>query len=222
MPSPPLPDEPPPQPAEEGEGVRYWIVCKCPLEGDCSEQAWKRAQIWSKWCPDHVRDKLKKHLMTSGKHNLSEEDANVFSDAADVDTYVDNDKTKNRVKRERPDSPASDAAEIAPTKRRRGSASLGAVCKASAPPSAQTTLAAREITIPVRASALASLSDSVRRAQHAAKQSKRLSEAGAACFGREEQVFGDVLKHIDDVVDEATFLNSGIMSTATPSSSRRR
>ena len=219
MPSPPLPDEPPPLPAEEGggEGVRYWVVCKCPLESDCSEQAWKRAQIWSKFSEGHVRDRLKKHLMTSGKHNLSEEDANVFTDAADVESYIDNDASKNRVKRERPNSPCSDAEPA--QRRRRGPASLGAVCKAGGPP---VTLAAREVTIPVRASALASLSDSVRRAQHAAKQSKRLSEAGAACFGREEQVFGDVLKHIDDVVDEATFLNSGLTSTATPSSSRRR
>ena len=156
--------------------------------------------------------------MTSGKHNLSEDDATVWTESAEVESYIDNDATKNGVKRERPNSPCSDA-ETAHPRRRRGQASLGAVCKASGPPS---TLAAREITIPVRASALASLSDSVRRAQHAAKQSKRRSEAGAACFGREEQVFGDVLKHIDDVVDEATFLNSGLTSTAAPSSSRRQ
>ena len=199
------------------DGKLCWYVPKCPLETDCSEQAWKRAQCWSRYSETHVRDKLKKHLMTSGKHGLSKEEANVFAETAEIETYIDNEapKTKKSVKGERPQSPVSDAEPPPAAQRRRHKTnSLGAIAKASAP---LQTLATREVTIPVRASALASLSDSVRRAQHAAKQSKRLSEAGAACFAREEEVFGDVLKHIEDVVDEAAFHNTGMPSTASHS-----
>ena len=54
-----------------------WKCLNCPLEHQCTKNAWGRANCWSMESPDKMLCYVKWHLMHSNLHNLSGEDATV-------------------------------------------------------------------------------------------------------------------------------------------------
>ena len=53
---------------DTGEVRTYWYIPSCPLEADCSKQAFGRANCWSMESEEKCISYLKHHLLTSSKH----------------------------------------------------------------------------------------------------------------------------------------------------------
>ena len=67
-----------------------FVFCPaCPLAETCSPGAWKRAGVWG-WDEQEAREKLRHHLVMSGLHQCSEEDADYLIESViwEVDEYT--------------------------------------------------------------------------------------------------------------------------------------
>ena len=67
-----------------------FVFCPaCPLAETCSPGAWKRAGVWG-WDEQEAREKLRHHLVMSGLHQCSEDDADYLIESViwEVDEYT--------------------------------------------------------------------------------------------------------------------------------------
>ena len=60
---------------DTGEDRTKWFCPTCPLEADCSTNAWKNAKAWSWETPEQVQKYVKQHLIVSAKHYCKVEQA---------------------------------------------------------------------------------------------------------------------------------------------------
>ena len=60
---------------DTGEHRTKWFCPTCPLEADCSANAWKNAKAWSWETPEQVQKYVKQHLIVSAKHYCKVEQA---------------------------------------------------------------------------------------------------------------------------------------------------
>jgi hypothetical protein len=67
----------------EKSSTRYFFIKWCPRADECSDQSWKRAAVWDH-TPDGCRDRLVDHLVTSGHHEMDEDDAIELARMTDV------------------------------------------------------------------------------------------------------------------------------------------
>ena len=58
---------------------QYWTATCCPRSDQCSAASWKKAYCVSLHSVQHCRYLVKKHLMTSGLHNIPDEEAEVIA-----------------------------------------------------------------------------------------------------------------------------------------------
>ena len=65
----------------------YWKIDACPCYEKCSALAWKKVWAWSYEGEAEVKQYVKRHLMISGNHNLSADDADAVLDEVDVGFY---------------------------------------------------------------------------------------------------------------------------------------
>ena len=193
--------------AEQEEVTRTcFYAVACPCAETCSQQSWRKVQAWSYDNEDIVIDKAKSHLMKSAHHNFDEQDADTWSKATQVHSYEEKEKEKPR-KSKRPRSPSvspcGSRMRTAPSvARERGRSSSSAAVAIGARP--KSVMVPRdEGLVTVRLSALRSLGDSVRRAENAVRQSRRLSEAAVNVFKEEEKVLKEVHSHVERMISEA-------------------
>ncbi len=86
---------------DDGQDRLWWYVEKCPCAENCSSSSWKKANCWSYESHDDALKTLKHHLKTSGLHAMSDEDATLALDHANVilefETKVDRDHYRKQV-----------------------------------------------------------------------------------------------------------------------------
>jgi len=63
----------------------FWPKDGCPQKDKCSDQAWKRANIWG-WTKEEVHDELVRHLVQSSRHNMEKEEAEALVETVECDT----------------------------------------------------------------------------------------------------------------------------------------
>jgi hypothetical protein len=78
---------------DNGEDRVLWTAKECPLMEECSAAAWKRAGCWSYTSQCRCRQKVRAHLLASGKHNVNGADAQRLADLVECEeareTYED-------------------------------------------------------------------------------------------------------------------------------------
>ena len=60
---------------DDGADRFVWTIKECPFAHSCSSASWKKMMPWSIEDPHNCLHYLKYHLIYSGKHNMSEEQA---------------------------------------------------------------------------------------------------------------------------------------------------
>jgi hypothetical protein len=69
---------------DDGQDRLWWYVKKCPCPEQCSKASWKKACCWSYESEEAALGTLKHHLMTSGLHAMTSEDAELVLGHANV------------------------------------------------------------------------------------------------------------------------------------------
>jgi len=174
----------------EREG-RFFYYKTCPCSDDCSNQSWKKADVWG-WTADDAKAKLAKHLTSSSLHNLSEEEAwQVVEEAELILGEMEKYKKKQHNKEEWKHAQAKD-----------GGRGQKRPIQPSFPPPGQ------ELPLAVRASAMRPFSemqdgvvisktklqiviDSLSRAASSAKTSQKLAATAADAFGAELNILSE-------------------------------
>ena len=86
---------------DDGQDRLWWYVESCPLLEQCSRASWKKANCRSYESVEDALTILKHHLMTSGLHAMSDEDAELVLDHANVihetETLADRDHYRKQV-----------------------------------------------------------------------------------------------------------------------------
>jgi hypothetical protein len=93
----------------ENANKEYFFVQCCPRIEVCSPNHWKKSRVWD-WTEEECRARLKEHLMTSGKHLMDEEEAELTSQEPLLETAV------------WPDTPA----QVPPSKKQKYELAIGA------------------------------------------------------------------------------------------------
>lgn len=172
---------------------RFVFVKECPLKEDCSAQAWKKASAWG-WDETEARDALVRHLRFSGKHSLSELDAEVAADNAIYEEAQHKEEAPPRKKQRLPSPPGppgytrdqafSSTAVMAATHGGGGFAGGGGKGSGG---------------VYVRADILDALVDSCSRAAASARSAQRLCAAAAQSFADEAGVMEAVAVRIKTI-----------------------
>ena len=70
-----------------------WFCKECPLKHSCSAASWKKAACWSYHGEEVVREKVKKHLLTSGHHcndpEMDDDKASMLAGMAEYDVETE-------------------------------------------------------------------------------------------------------------------------------------
>jgi len=64
---------------------QFWFIHECPCPEECSSQSWKKAQVWG-WSEEACKKALKRHLTLSSNHAYTWEEADMMSEAAELET----------------------------------------------------------------------------------------------------------------------------------------
>ena len=88
---------------DTGEDRDYWVAMACPCKESCSANSWGRVLKCSYISEEFVRGCIRDHLVSSGLHNLSKEEADDQSWLAEVEmrteTYADRAAVRQQIKR---------------------------------------------------------------------------------------------------------------------------
>lgn len=149
---------------------RYFWVKECPYSAECSAAAWKKAGAWG-WTEDEARENLKLHLVHSGKHNLSVEEAEAAVEVVELEVgeHLEPQRKKQRLA----DVPHPGGAHMHQLQQ--------------SPPGGQGSSSSSG-GIFVRGDILDALIDSCARASAAAMAAQRLCASAAQSFGDEANV----------------------------------
>ena len=85
--------------------AKFWFAKCCPAQEDCSAQAWKRSQCWGH-TEEECRLQVVRHLMTSGKHQMPKEDADMFANLVEVEESTYEEPPSKRAKQGLTEEPA--------------------------------------------------------------------------------------------------------------------
>ena len=180
----------------EREGRIFYYYRTCPCSGDCSNQSWKKADVWG-WTPDDAKAKLVKHLRTSSLHDLSEEDAWLHVDEAELEVG-DGEQYKKKQHEKKEWKHAQAKGKTEPPG---GRGQKRPMQPSYPPPETELPLAIRggasmygseqQDGIYVSKAKLQMVIDSLSRAASSAKQSQKLAAAAADAFGAELNVLSE-------------------------------
>lgn len=75
-------------PADEDDGLprSYWYAVACPLSDKCSANSWKKYCTYSYVDEEAVKTKVRHHLMSSGHHHCSQEEADELLLSLELET----------------------------------------------------------------------------------------------------------------------------------------
>lgn len=186
--------------------TNYYFFGSCPCPDQCSDAAWKRSKVWG-WTEEEARQRLRQHLQHSGLHQQDSSEAKMWSESAEVTVqewateekqqHVQNQQQQKRRKTGEP-MPAGDVQSIVQETVRAIVPDMMVRMPKACPPSG------RSEKIQVRKELLQLAVDALGRAQTAARQAKRLSEAAAAAFGDEADILGDCKHKLEDILHESS------------------
>lgn len=186
----------------------YFFIEECPLKEACSQGAWKKASCWG-WTSDEARTQLVRHLMKSGNHQLSKEDAEGIADDTEVVCKPWEEPPPS--KRSRLQSPrrtddtggASSSGSTDDTtalmqvitalaqKRSLRDPFPGVASPPSGPPPSSIASRGPPGTVTLRTDIAKAAVDSMARAIGSARHAQRLCEAAAVGFGQEAEAIAD-------------------------------
>lgn len=174
----------------------WFFVQGCPAGHECSVQSRKKAAMWGE-TEEAARDACKVHLMRSGSHSYSEDDAQNLSDSAEVNTYEGDDaEFDQQPEPNRERSPRRGKGEHGFGKaawkghlvQQTVQETLQALASSSSDLSLirpSSTRASATGSMPIRVVQLQEAIDAVSRAATAAKQAQRISASAARAFADE-------------------------------------
>ena len=205
--------------ADEPPRTCYFFCTKCPLDVECSTQAFKRANLWG-WTEEACRERIKDHLATSGKHStLLDGEPEHYAELADVESVEwdgaqqqQQQQQQHQQKKRRYGSGGNDdMADIV------NQAVSAAIAKAAMPPpggqpmsgaaSSSDSVVALPMTAPASQSImvprdlLQATADALHRSHQAARHAQRLSENAASVFGNEATVFHEVRANLSALLN---------------------
>jgi hypothetical protein len=176
-----------------------YFVRECPCAEECSVQAWNRCAHWSYEGHEAVLEMVAKHLISSGKHMKTSEEAEKLAGEAIVheedETYAEREtyrrqlERQDEIKRERsmlrpPSSPPPDAKRA--TRRAPHLADSVDVVRILKPPASERLRLQKahkpDDVVFLRVSEAKIILDSIERAKASAEQMKRLSMRAAGEF----------------------------------------
>lgn len=192
-------------------GLAGWFfVEKCPLEEQCSQQAWKRASVWGPTV-EICHQKLERHLRMSGIHLLSREDAESMVAVAEVKFFEgeyepDGDARPPRKKpRHAPRGGASEPSRDERLIRRTIETVMGqSASQVAASSSALAPRAPPGGTITLRVTELQTAIDCTSRALHAAQQAHRLCVGAARAFSDEASALQGAHDNLRSILSAAS------------------
>ena len=170
----------------------WFFVQGCPAGNECSIQSRKEAAMWGE-TEEAARDACKVHLMRSGSHSYSEDDAQNLSDSAEVNTYEGDDQQPEPNRERSPHRGKGEhgfgkAAWKGHLVQQTVQETLQALASSSSDLSLirpSSTRASATGSKPIRVVQLQEAIDAVSRAATAAKQAQRISASAARAFADE-------------------------------------
>lgn len=176
------------------------FVVRCPLGDQCSK---KGGILAKKLDEESAKAALKHHLKQSPYHELSEEDASMLTDVAEVETYMEDASTWAKYQEDQADWFASRKRKVIGEGRPKSQAKHLAIgARAAASSSSSSAVAVRgtrttaEATIQVNGVQLVACIDSLRRARTAAESAANLAAKASRAFNEEAVV----IRQCEDVL----------------------
>ena len=160
----------------------FFFVEECPCAEECTQAAWKRASVWG-WTHEKAKAQLVLHLVNSGHHEMTEEDA---ANLAEMVELKSSSCKRRRVGAQEPIGQEGSAANALPP------APVLAIPRG--PSSSSPGL------VTVRIGELQAISDAVGRATTAARQAQRVAAAAATAFSDEATVLADAKAAVDRLI----------------------
>ena len=189
----------------------WFYVPECPLAGDCSRQAFKKAQCFGE-TEEAARAAVRRHLEASGLHKLSHHEAGEWAAYATIIAFSEEEPEEDELEVEvELDEP--------PQKRQRGGSSGGKGGQGKGDKGKKDFIAnvvketvqqlgssARGSSgsgvVTVRRAELQMAVDSMARAATAAKQAQRISTTAARAFGDEAAAFEECRVKLELLLDQ--------------------
>ena len=177
------------------------FVVRCPLGDQCSK---KGGILAKKLDQESAKAALKHHLKQSPYHELSEEDATIFTDSTEVETYMEDASSWAKYQEDQADWYASRKRKAIGEGRPNPQAKQLAIGSRAAASSSSSTSAVSqsgtrttaEATIQVNGVQLVACIDSLRRARTAAESAANLAAKASRAFNEEAAV----IRQCEDVL----------------------
>jgi len=181
--------------------AKYFFATTCPAAEDCSSQAWKRSQCWGQ-SAEECKSQVIRHLMTSGLHNMSRDDAESLAEITPIDEGAYEELPAKRHKRSSGDAFTEQPQERPVIGRKQlpqlqqvpamGFSSVGSDSSSVVP-------AASSGYVNMRVHEFQAAIDCVSRAVHSAQQAQRLAAAAARAFGDEVVALSEVKTNLETI-----------------------